>query len=115
MASDGTISIDDAARAGSGAPAFEGYLYQVDVSVWTALDLILAKKLAAAVELEPCSQEDIEAQLSENGPGRVTLGAATSQRLLVIQAKLRSGESWKVNAIAALLKHGGPNRVSVPE
>lgn len=63
-----------AATGGSGAPALEGYLYQVEVSVWTALDLVLAKKLANAVELEPCSQEDIEAHLPETDPGKVVSG-----------------------------------------
>lgn len=114
MASDSVNSMG-AATGGSGAPALEGYLYQVDVSVWTALDLVLAKKLANAVELEPCSQEDIEAHLPETDPGKVVLGSAVGQRLLVIQAKLRTGEPWNVSAITALLKHGGTNRVSAKD
>ncbi len=106
---------DDAENAGSGAPALAGYLYQVDVSVWTALDLVLAKKLAAAVELEPCSQEDIEAVLPDTAPGPMVLDAATNRRLLIIQAKLRTGEPWSVTSIKALLRHGGPKRVSAKD
>src|SRR4051812_24494709 len=77
-------------RPGSGAQALAGYEYQVDVSVWAALDLVLAKKLAGNVELEPTSQEDIEASLAATDPGTVAVGLAMIHRKLVIQAKHRS-------------------------
>lgn len=94
LTTEGEISLDsEPSKAGSGAPALEGYLYQVDVSVWAALDLVLAKKLAAAVELEPCSQDDVEAVLPDTDPGQMALGARTNQRMLAIQAKMRTGES----------------------
>lgn len=102
-------------RAGSGAQALAGYEYQVDVSVWAALDLVLAKKLASSVELEPTSQEDIEASLAATNPGTVAVGIATPHRKLVIQAKQRSTASWDLKSIAALLKHGGTSRVSAKD
>ena len=34
--------------------------YQIDVSVWLALDLVLAAKLTHELVLEPASQEDVE-------------------------------------------------------
>ena len=116
LTTEGEIPLDsEPSQAGGGAPALEGYLYQVDVSVWAALDLVLAKKLAAAVELEPCSQEDVEAVLPDTDPGPMALGAATNQRLLVIQAKMRTGEPWNVASVKALLQHGGPKRVSAKD
>jgi hypothetical protein len=47
----------------SGGASLEGYFYQLDVSVLTALDLVLAKKVARHVVLEPVSEEDLEAEL----------------------------------------------------
>jgi hypothetical protein len=92
-----------------------GYEYQVDVSVWAALDLVLAKKLVSNVELEPTSQEDIEASLAATDPGTVAVGIATPHRKLVIQAKQRSTAAWNLKSIAALLKHGGTSRVSAKD
>lgn len=102
-------------RGGSGAPALAGYEYQVDVSVWAALDLVLARRLASSIELEPSSQEDIEATLADTDPGRVAVGLATPQRKLVIQAKQRSNTAWDLKGISSLLKHGGPKRISAKD
>ncbi len=38
---------------GSGGDALAGLDYQIDVSVWLALDLILANRLTDELELEP--------------------------------------------------------------
>jgi len=35
-----------------GGTSLEGYFYQVDISVWAALDLLLAKKLAQQLVLD---------------------------------------------------------------
>lgn len=75
-----------------------GYEYQIDVSVWLALDLILAGRLTHELVLEPASQEDIEADLEECAPGRVTSVISMSTYRLVVQAKLRTGDAWTVFA-----------------
>ncbi|MBB4375257.1 hypothetical protein GGD63_008106 [Bradyrhizobium sp. cir1] len=61
---------DGASGSDSGKPAFssggtslDGYFDQLDVSILTALDLVLAKKVARNVVLEPASEEDLEAEL----------------------------------------------------
>jgi hypothetical protein len=64
-------------NASGGGPSLEGYFYQVDVSVWAALDLLLAKKLAQQLVLEPASKEDLEATLAENEPGRLNATVGT--------------------------------------
>lgn len=91
---------------GSGGHSIAGYEYQIDVSVWLALDLILANRLAQEVILEPASEEDIEADLAENEPGRLTSTAALDGYRLIVQAKLRGGDAWTVAGVKALLKHG---------
>lgn len=91
---------------GSGGHSIAGYEYQIDVSVWLALDLVLANRLADKLVLEPASEEDIEADLAENEPGRLTSTAALDGNRLVVEAKLRSGDAWTVAGVKALLRHG---------
>ncbi len=92
--------------AGSGSYSTAGYEYQIDVSVWLALDLVLANRLAHELVLEPASEEDIEADLAEYEPGRLTSTAALDGYRLIVQAKLRSVDAWTVAGVKALLKHG---------
>ncbi|MFC0349862.1 nSTAND3 domain-containing NTPase [Undibacterium danionis] len=96
----------DAAVGGSGAYSILGYEYQIDVSVWLALDLVLAAKLAQEVVLEPATEEDVEADLEEHEPGRVTTEISLGTYRLIVQAKCRSGDAWTVAGIQKLLKHG---------
>lgn len=91
---------------GSGGHSIAGYEYQIDVSVWLALDLVLANRLAQELILEPATEEDIEADLAENEPGHLTSTAALDGYRLIVQAKLRSGDAWTVSNVKALLKHG---------
>lgn len=97
-------------RSGSGTDALAGFDYQVDVSIWLALELVLANRLADAIELEPASEEDIEADLADDEAGPVVskagLAAAGKPYRLVVQAKLRSGDPWSVSDVNRLLEHG---------
>ncbi len=106
MASDAAVGIDDGEDGGSGGASIAGYEYQIDVSVWLALDLILANRLTHELLLEPASEEDLEADLAEDRPGRVTSNVRLDDYRLIVQAKLRTGDAWTVNGVKALLKHG---------
>jgi hypothetical protein len=90
----------------SGASSLEGYLYQLDVSVWATLDLVLAKRLAGQVVLEPVGEEDIESDLADEEAGAIACGANLSTYRLVIQAKLRNTGPWKAKDLVSLLEHG---------
>ena len=105
MANDELQSADEVG-GGSGGHSIAGYEYQIDVSVWLALDLVLANRLTHELVLEPASEEDIEADLAENEPGRLTSTAGLDGYRLIVQAKLRSGDAWTVAGIRALLEHG---------
>lgn len=94
------------AGGGSGGHSIAGYEYQIDVSVWLALDLVLASRLAQELILEPATEEDIEADITEYEPGRLTSTAALDGYRLIVQAKLRSGDAWTVAGVKALLEHG---------
>ncbi len=103
---------DGVELGGSGGHAIAGYDYQIDVSIWLALDLVLSSKLARELVLEPASQEDLEADLAEHEPGRVTSTVAMDDYRLVVQVKLRTGNAWTVSGLKALLRHGSIKRTS---
>lgn len=105
----------DEQEAGSGAYSLAGYDYQVDVSIWLALDLVLNSGLTQMVELEPGTEEDIEAQLADEEPGRVATRVELPNYTLVVQAKLRGGDAWTVNGFNRLLKHGSETRLSAAQ
>jgi hypothetical protein len=67
---------------------------------------VLANRLTHELILEPASEKDIEADLAETEPGRLTSTAALDGYRLIVQAKLRSGDAWTVAGIKALLQHG---------
>jgi hypothetical protein len=92
----------------SGAPGLEGYVYQLDISVWAALDLLLSKKLAQHITLEPvATKEDLEAELSDEQPGAAQSAVQLpGKRKLVIQVKFKTTGPWEVGGISRLLKHG---------
>lgn len=98
-----------------GSYALAGYDYQIDVSIWLALDLLLGSKLTRELVLEPASQEDLEAELEEYEPSRITNTAQLDGYTLVVQAKLRTGDAWTVSKFQKLLVHGSEGRQSAAE
>ena len=93
-------------KAGSGSHSMTGYEYQIDVSIWLALDLVMSSELTNEVVLEPATEEDIEADLAETEPGRVVTTANVNQYRLIVQAKNRNGDAWTVAGVKGLLEHG---------
>jgi hypothetical protein len=106
MASERKDESGDGEDGGAGGTSLAGYEYQIDVSVWLALDLVLANKLTHELVLEPATQEDLEADLAENEAGRVTSNASLEGHRMIVQAKLRTGDARTVAGVKALLKHG---------
>lgn len=98
--------VESTKGAGSGSHSMTGYEYQIDVSVWLALDLVLSSEFASEVTLEPATEEDIEADLEAAKPGGVVTIAEVEQYRLIVQAKLRSGDAWSVAGVKRLLEHG---------
>lgn len=96
-------------RSGAKA-ALAGYDYQVDVSVFAALQMLLIENSASRLVLEPANAEDLEVDLIDTGPGRVEASAVTNDSKLVIQVKFSSGEPWSVADIITLMEHGARRR-----
>lgn len=100
-----SLSSDDV-DGGSGGHSIAGYDYQIDVSVWLALDLVLSSRLTGEIVLEPATEEDLEADLEPYEPSRVSSTVPMDGYRLVVQAKRRSGDAWTVRDFQALLEHG---------
>lgn len=92
-----------------GNPGYAGYEYQITVTVWVALDLMLVKMTTTEIQVEPRSDEDIEAAVKNPATGLSEASAKTDAIELVIQAKTRSGAPWSAPAIADVLLGKAPS------
>lgn len=92
--------------AGAGSWSLLGFEYQVDVSVWLALDLMVSSRLASEMVLEHVSEEDIEADVEDTEPAVVADSVPMHGYRLIVQAKRRSGDAWTETSYLALLNHG---------
>ena len=100
----------------AGGPAGQrGYEYQVDVSVWAAMELVMARRSTESLVLEPCSQEDLEAEVKDSDPPKTELSVTSGEKLLVIQVKSRTTAAWDVEDVKSLLKHGSETRASAKD
>lgn len=86
-----------------GSPALDGWHYQCDVSVFVALDLLVVNRVALVLQLEPASQEDLEAELE--APRGASSAVVDGERLIV-QAKLRRTGQWTAGSLRSLVEHG---------
>ena len=99
-----------------GRGATIGNEYQIDVSVWLALHLATELRIVKAVQIEPLSYEDLEADISENdAPGRLTNVTQNDEYTLVVQAKFRTAHTWTSANFRNLLSHGGKRRKSAAD
>ncbi len=97
--------VSSSSRGATAAQA--GYEYQLNVSVFAALRVLLITKSATRITLEPANEEDLEVDLEPNRPGRVKPSAnLASGYKLIVQVKSRSGEPWSISDFDALLNHG---------
>ncbi|NOV19183.1 ATP-binding protein [Ensifer adhaerens] len=89
------------------APAgLAGYDYQVDVSIYLALDLMLVRKRLDAITLEPANHEDLAADLKDETQVSAATRIMVGGYPLIVQAKLRHGEPWSDTDLETLLTKG---------
>ncbi|WP_163233879.1 hypothetical protein [Caulobacter rhizosphaerae] len=90
----------------------DGFEYQLDVSVFFALRLLLITKAASRITLEPDNDEDLEAELDQSRvePHAELDGADR----LIVQVKLRETDAWSVAAFKTLLQ-SRPRRLAAED
>lgn len=93
-------------EGGAGNWSLKGFDYQVDVSVWLALDLMVAAKMTSEMTLEHVSEEDLEADIEDFEPGPVADSVPMHGYRLIVQSKRRSGDAWTTTGFINLLNHG---------
>lgn len=87
----------------AGNPSYAGYEYQINVTIWVSLDLMLAKAETKQLTIEPRSQEDIETSIQDPDKALLGLDAQTSQIELIFQVKTRSVAPWSSRDMAKIL------------
>lgn len=95
------------AKAG-GQAGYTGYEFQIHVTVWVALELMLASRSTDVIEVEPASHEDIAAQLAvsaDKAASTITVPLAASP--FHIQVKHR-GTHWTATDFRDLLSDKAP-------
>ncbi|WP_448192841.1 nSTAND3 domain-containing NTPase [Azospirillum sp. sgz301742] len=97
---------------GAGGASLAGYEYQIDASVWLALDLVVVSRLTSALQLEPASQEDLEGELADSEPSRAVTQVPLGAYKLIVQVKRRGGDAWTPTTLKSLLLHGSDTRPS---
>jgi HEAT repeat protein len=104
-ASDPSRAVSSRKRKGSkGNPGYAGYEYQIDVTIWIALDSMLAKAGTNELNIEPPSHEDLEASIQNPSNVLLDLTAQAADRIdLIFQVKTRSGSPWSSIDIAKIL------------
>ncbi|MFL9864031.1 hypothetical protein PQR67_07625 [Paraburkholderia fungorum] len=86
-----------------GNPSLDGWHYQCDVSVLAALDLLVVNRVAKVLQLEPATQEDLEAELQAP---QVSSSTVVDGERLIVQAKLRRTGQWTPASLRDLVEHG---------
>ena len=88
----------------SAVAAYGGYEYQILVTVWVALDLVIARTRCDSIEIEPASQEDIAAKLNVAMDSvETSVDLATDDGPLEIQIKRRS-RCWSTSDFRDLVE-----------
>jgi hypothetical protein len=88
----------------SAKSSYGGYEYQLLVSAWIALDLIIARSLTTSIEVEPASEEDIAAELNVNpDSASARIHVRPDRRRFEIQIKKHS-RMWTSSQIRKLIE-----------
>jgi hypothetical protein len=105
------IMVSARPKRARGNPGYAGYEYQIDVTMWVALDLIIAKEATRMMVIEPPSDEDIEAAVTNSDSAALGLSTGRNHYALILQIKSRSTEPWTTAALAPILLGEGKSSV----
>lgn len=103
----------------NGLPGYRGFEYQIDASIWIALDLMLDKARIDMMQVEPANAEDVEAALASPIPAPDPIAASDLQtasvnatvvkgRRMLYQMKTRSTGPWTAASFSDVVGNGLP-------
>lgn len=93
-----------ASDTSSGTASYRGYEYQLLGTVWVALDLMLRQGVCSTIDIEPPSQEDIDAMLAVP-PEKAESGVTSAFRTLRIHVQIKlSGTPWTVGDLGHVVE-----------
>lgn len=96
-----------------GRDAYRGFNYQIEVSIWLALESLFSKRLGDFVEVEPLGGEDLEILRRESDEvtsGRVAALSLPAQdpHRYIIQIKSRHAGQWYPSELAKIIRGNDP-------
>lgn len=97
-------------KAAKGAPGYDGYEYQIEVSIWIALELMLKRKSSEVLYIEPESTEDVEVHLVDRGKD-LRCSEKTIEKLL-IQCKSKERGLWGEGEFKKIVGDGIDSKIS---
>lgn len=92
-----------------GLPGYRGFEYQIDASIWIALDLMLVKKRITTMLVEPSNSEDVEAAvaaLADPDAQTASVTTVARGRRMLYQMKTRSTGPWTYAAFGRVVGDG---------
>lgn len=97
-------------KVAKGAPGYDGYEYQIETSIWIALELMLKKKISEVIYVEPENSEDVEVDLM----GRKKNDSPSEQAAgkFFIQCKSKSRGLWSADEFKKVVGDGKDSKVS---
>ncbi|OJT21457.1 hypothetical protein BO221_26940 [Archangium sp. Cb G35] len=103
--STGRVDTPEAPAAETGATrSYQGFEYQLDVSVWVVLEAFFGalREMTECVEIEPDSEEDLELILHPVTARQLPIETAPPR--IFIQIKRRSTKAWSAASFGAILR-----------
>jgi hypothetical protein len=93
---------------------YQGYEYQIKVTVWIALSLMIDFQCAESLTVEPVSGEDVAAELNVDAEKAVSqVGFAIDSYSLDIQIKRKTTGAWSVRQVGHMVRgeNSDPNTI----
>ncbi|GAB1157195.1 hypothetical protein YWY31_32200 [Paenibacillus illinoisensis] len=96
--------------AGFGTAPYQGYEYQIHVTVWLALNLIVELSYTDKIIIEPATGEDVSAELAvDPDTSSSNLEIPLVGGLLEVQIKRKSTGAWSVSEFAKMVSGEDPD------
>jgi DNA polymerase III delta prime subunit len=92
-------------KGGFGTAPYQGYEYQIYVTVWLALKLIIESQHSNSIFIEPLTGEDVSVNLSDaTDLASSNIGFSLGGMHLEVQIKRKTTGAWSVSEVAKMVR-----------